>query len=321
MGAGRSTGSLVSGDARVAVVIITRNRRESLLTSLAHLTALPETPRIVVVDNGSSDGTLEAVASAYPGVATIALDTNEGSAARNRGVRLAGTPYVAFADDDSWWAPGALTRAADLLDAHPRLAVVAARMLVGPEERLDPVCELMAASPLTQQVGVPGSAVLGFVACGAVVRASAVLEAGGFHRHFGVGGEEELLTLDLAAAGWALTYADAVVAHHHPSPARDPAGRRRIQARNALWCAWLRRPLPVAAARTLRLASGAAGDSTARDALMDAVRGLPWVLRERRRLPVQVEQAIRMLESGVTGHAADAPAPASATAQRHEVAP
>lgn len=53
------------------------------------------------------------------------------------GVRLASTPYVGFADDDSWWAPDVLRTAADVLDSHPRLAVPAARILVVPEERID----------------------------------------------------------------------------------------------------------------------------------------------------------------------------------------
>ena len=45
----------------------------------------------------------------------VALPVNAGAVARTTGVRHTTTPYVAFADDDSWWEPGALDRAADLL--------------------------------------------------------------------------------------------------------------------------------------------------------------------------------------------------------------
>ncbi|WP_324273402.1 hypothetical protein [Blastococcus brunescens] len=68
----------------------------------------------------------------------------------------AGTPFVAFADDDSWWAPGHLARAVDIMRAHPRLAVLNARILVGPEERMDAVCAEMAASPWGPPPTCPG---------------------------------------------------------------------------------------------------------------------------------------------------------------------
>jgi GT2 family glycosyltransferase len=279
----------------VTVVIATRNRGIELLETLARLRALHERPPIVVVDNGSTDGTAELVRAAYPGVRVIGLRRNLGGAARTVGVRLVDSPYVAFSDDDSWWAPNALSRAAELLDRHPRLAVLAARVLVGPDRRLDPVCQEMARSPLPPAADLPGPPVLGFIACGAVVRRAAFLEVGGFDVRLGVGGEEELLSVDLAARGWGLAYVDEVVAYHHPSPSRDPSGRRRVQVRNALWSAWLRRPLGGAARRTARLASLALHQPGASSGLLLAMLGLPWVLRERRPVPRELEAALRTL--------------------------
>jgi GT2 family glycosyltransferase len=279
----------------VAVVIATRNRGTELLGTLARLRALQERPPIVVVDNGSTDGTAELVRANYPGVQVVGLRRNLGGAARTVGARLVDSPYVAFSDDDSWWAPGALSRAAELLDRHPRLAVLAARVLVGPEERLDPVCQEMARSPLAPADDLPGPPVLGFIACGAVVRRAAFLEVGGFDVRLGVGGEEELLSVDLAARGWGLAYVDQVVAHHHPSPSRDPSGRRRVQVRNALWSAWLRRPLGGAARRTARLATLDTGQPGAWSGVLLAVLGLPWVLRERRPVHRELEAALRRL--------------------------
>lgn len=281
--------------ARVAVVIATRNRGPELLGTLTRLRALDEQPSIVVVDNGSTDGTAELVRTNHPDVQVVGLRRNRGGAARTVGARLVDSPYVAFSDDDSWWAPGALTRAVELLDRHPRLAVLAARVLVGPDERLDPVCNEMAHSPLGQAVDLPGPSVLGFLACGAVVRRAAFLDVGGFDARLGVGGEEELLAVDLAASGWGLAYVDEVVAHHHPSPSRDPSGRGRIQVRNALWSAWLRRPLGGAARQTAHLATLAIHQPGAWSGILLALLGLPWVLRERRPVPRELEAALRAL--------------------------
>jgi GT2 family glycosyltransferase len=281
--------------APVTVVIATRNRGPELLGTLTRLRALPEQPPIVVVDNGSTDGTAELVRAHCPGVQVVGLRRNQGAAARTVGARLVDSPYVAFSDDDSWWAPGALSRAADLLDRHPRLAVLAARVLVGPEERLDPVCAEMAHSPLPPAPDLPGPSVLGFIACGAVVRRTAFLEVGGFDVRLGVGGEEELLSVDLATRGLGLAYVHEVVAVHHPSTSRDPSGRRRVQVRNALWSAWLRRPLGGAARQTAHLAALALHQPGARSGILLALLGLPWVLRERRPVHPELEAALRTL--------------------------
>lgn len=129
-------------------MVATRNRREALERTLPL-----HTGPVILVDNGSTDGTPAFVRDRFPHVRVVDAGRNLGSPARNVGVELAQTPYVAFADDDSWWAEGALERAADVLDAHPRLAVLAARVLVGPEERTDPVSVLMARSPLPGTAG------------------------------------------------------------------------------------------------------------------------------------------------------------------------
>jgi len=173
--------------------------------------------------------------------------------------------------------------------------VLAARVLVGPEERLDPVCAEMAHSPLPPADDLPGPSVLGFIACGAVVRRSAFLEVGGFHARLGVGGEEELLAVDLAARGWGLAYVEEVVAYHHPSPSRDPSARRRVQVRNALWSAWLRRPLGGAARQTVHLAARAMRQPGAWSGILLALLGLPWVLRERHPVHPELEAALRTL--------------------------
>jgi GT2 family glycosyltransferase len=281
-------------ETRTTVVIATRNRRDFLLEALDRLERLPERPPIVVADNGSGDGTAGAVWLGHPGAHLIELGRNAGVGARNAAIAAASTPYVALCDDDSWWVPGALSRAERLLDTHPRLALIAARVLVGPDERLDPTCAEMARSELPGE-DLPGPALLGFVACGAVVRRSAFLEVGGFEERFGIGGEEELLALELAQAGHQLAYVDDVVAHHHPPAGRDPSGRRRVELRNGIWVAWLRRRPMSALIRTARLLARSAGDPRAGLGAIDALRGAGWVARNRRPVPVELDRCLRSL--------------------------
>ena len=277
------------------MVIATRDRCAELRHTLAQLTALPEQPPVVVVDNGSTDGTPAMVRRQFPDTELIALHRNHGAVARNLAVRRARTRYIALSDDDSWWAPGSLTTATRVLDTSPQVGLVAARVLVGPRLDVDPTNDVMAASPL-RAGRLPGPRILGFMGCGAVIRRDAFLTAGGFSRLLFIGGEEQLLAYDLAAAGWAACYLPAVVAHHHPSASRDPATRRVQLARNRVLVAWLRRPARYALTETGRLARWAVrGDPVAARALAGLMPRLPLALLRRRRLPPGVETAIRLL--------------------------
>jgi GT2 family glycosyltransferase len=275
----------------VTVVVMSRDRRDDLLASLPR----HEAP-VVYLDNASSDGSIEAVRSALPDVTVVPLDRNVGSYARTIGVRQAGTPFVAFADDDSYWAPGDLARAAAIMRAHPRLAVLNARILVGRRERLDPVCEEMAASPLGTPSDLPGPALLGFVACGAMVRTEAFLQVGGFDRVVRFPGEEERLALDLAAAGWGLAYVAGVTVHHHPSGLRSaPEQRRAGITRSRLLTALMRQPAPGIARVVVDALRGGTAE---RHGLLRALPDVPAALRERRPVPPQVRDQLRVLEAG-----------------------
>src|SRR5690606_26210424 len=139
------------------------------------------------------------------------------------------------------WAPGGLAAAAALLEAHPAVGVLSARVLVGDGEREDPACRAMAESRLPSD-SLPGRAVKGFLAGACIVRRDAFLAAGGYEPRFFIGGEEALLALDLLALGWHIVYCPALTVHHYPSARRDARLRHRLLARNALWVAWLRRP-------------------------------------------------------------------------------
>ncbi len=283
-------------DSRLSIVVITHNRCAELARTLQRLAALPERPPVVVVDNGSSDGTAAMVRTDHPEVTLLTPGTNLGAVGRNVAVGIVDTPYVAFCDDDTWYEPGALRRAADLLDDHPSLAVVTGHILVEPGGRDDAICEEMSRSPLPKPPGLPGYPLLSFLAGVSIVRRSAFQQAGGFSARLWLGGEEELLASDLARNGWHMAYVPDVVAHHHPSTARDAHLRRRHGIRNTLWFTWLRRPPLSALRRTVALIRALPRDGVSARGVLDAVRGLPWVLRERHVVPPGVELGYRALE-------------------------
>jgi len=286
---------MTSPDPRLGVVVLTHNRPIELARTLDHLAALPEQPRLVVVDNGSRPR----VRPSSRGVAmeVVRLEDNRGAAARNVGVARLATPYVAFCGDDTWWAPGMLAHAADVLDAHPSVGLVTGKVLVGADEHIDPTCLTMAASPLGASLDGRGRQVLGFLCAASMVRRSAFMAVGGFEPRFFLGGEEALLAIDLAVSGFTLAYLDTVVVHHHPSPHRDAGQRRQLELRNALWCAWLRRPTGAAMRVTVRLVRRRLHEPALAPALLAALRGLPWVLRHRRVISPELEARLGQLEA------------------------
>jgi GT2 family glycosyltransferase len=174
--------------------------------------------------------------------------------------------------------------------------VLVARVVVGEECRPDPTSQVMARSPLRALPSDPGTPVLGFLAGASVIRREAFLAAGGFDERYFIGGEEELLAIDLVARGWRMSYVPSLVVRHLPSPKRDDAARRRYLARDALWTAWLRRSRATALRRTARALRDGLHDRCALAGLVAAVRGLPWVLRERRAVAPALEERLRTIE-------------------------
>ncbi|MGW2731873.1 glycosyltransferase family 2 protein [Streptomyces sp. NPDC001494] len=294
---GRTT--VVTGgapDCRTTVVLITHDRRDELLRTLTRLRRLPERPRLIVTDNASSDGTTEAVARHFPEATLLCPGRNLGAVGRNLAVRHVRTPYVAFCDDDSWWEAGSLRRAADLLDARPRLAGVTARIVVQPEGTEDPVVRELRESPLSGPGWLPGPALGSFLAAATVLRTDAFRAGGGFHPGLWLGGEEELLACDLLRQGWWLAYAEELTVHHQASRQRDSTARRVLGIRNTLWFTWLRRPLLPALRRTGHLMRTVPRDAASARAFARATAGLPWVLRLRDPVPPELEHRLAALE-------------------------
>lgn len=277
---------------RITIVLLTYNCAHRLDAVAEELegTGVP----VVAVDNGSRDGTAELLRRRGT-FEVVALPDNIGAAARNVGVERATTPYVATCDDDGWFDPEGLALAADLLDAWPSIGLINARILVGAEQRLDPISAEMAASPLPDPDGLPGTPLLGFMAGAVVVRRTAYRQVGGYDPRFFIGGEEETLSFRLAKAGWQLRYVPAVVVHHRPSLA-NVTRLRPYGLRNTLWNAWLHRPWPSALRWTAFTLVDRPKNGDWWRGLGMAVRGLPWVLRERDPMPAELDDQLRLLD-------------------------
>jgi hypothetical protein len=121
-------------------------------------------------------------------------------------------------------------------------------------------------------------------------RVAAFRQVGRFSPRLWLGGEEELLAIDLAARGWWMCWAEDVVINHAPSRLRDARRRRQLGIHNTLWTAWLRRRAASALRHTGSLLRRVPPDRASAAAVAQAVAGLPWMLRERRVVPPQAEQ-------------------------------
>ena len=110
----------------VSVVIPTHNRREFLLEALRSVFAQTfSNYEILVVDDGSTDQTEEAVKSLAKPISYVFKAHGGAASARNCGIQGAAGRYVAFLDSDDLWEPKFLETTVSYLDSHPDFALVA----------------------------------------------------------------------------------------------------------------------------------------------------------------------------------------------------
>jgi GT2 family glycosyltransferase len=85
---------------------------------------------VILVDNGSNDGSVEFVNSYYPDIKTISLSNNVGfSAANNIAIKTVNTRYVALLNNDAVPHPSWLKELVETLETHPHVGFVASKML------------------------------------------------------------------------------------------------------------------------------------------------------------------------------------------------
>ncbi|WP_043201439.1 glycosyltransferase family 2 protein [Paraburkholderia acidipaludis] len=272
---------------RVTVVVLTRNHVRQTVDTVARLLALPEGPEVIVADNGSSDSTVGLLASLFPQVHIVQGLRDLGMAGFNRAVSLARTDYVACCDDSTWFAPGALASAAQLLDAYPNVAVLSARVADAGEREIHPACLMFAATSPGSE-GLPGPALASFMPGACLFRADVFRELGGYDERLSRGGAEELAALDVLSAGHVIVYCEGALAHREPLYRWFTRAQHCTLARNAAWVAWMRLPARDALAATGRALAVFARQRSLGPAGFALLRGAFWTLRRRRVVPPHV---------------------------------
>ena len=117
---------------RLAIVIVSFNTRRDLEACLRSLHAAPPrlTHAVVVVDNASSDGSVEAVRAAWPHVQVVEMGRNAGfAAATNAGIRACESDLVLLLNSDTIVPPGSIDRLAGALDDDPAAAAAGPRLV------------------------------------------------------------------------------------------------------------------------------------------------------------------------------------------------
>lgn len=111
----------------LSIIILTCNQRDLTLRCLSSLRpVMSDACELIVVDNGSTDGTVQAIQTRYPSIRIIRHEANIGVAAgRNSGLRVARGRYLMILDNDTIVTPEAIHGLLDYLKTHVDVGLVA----------------------------------------------------------------------------------------------------------------------------------------------------------------------------------------------------
>jgi GT2 family glycosyltransferase len=182
---------------------------------------------IVVVDNGSSDGTSALLRSEFPSVAVLRLPENQGYARGNnaalRRALAAGADFAALVNDDVEVEPGWLQELLDAAAAHPDAGLFCGTLLFRGEERVNSTGVIMDAfgRARDRDFGLPRATVVrddgpvaGVTGGAALVRCALLRRTGLFDPGYFAYYEDVDLSLRAARAGSTCWYARRAVARH-----------------------------------------------------------------------------------------------------------
>lgn len=222
-----------------SVVITTRNRRIETLRSVSSCLAQERCRvEVLVFDDASEDGTVEALRQAFPSVRVFETSQRKGYIHnRNRGFQEALAPIIFSIDDDAYFSdPDIIAQTLCLFAEDVGIAAVAIPYI-------EPMNVRSKSSLKTPFCASPGDSLRGFVGCSHALRRDVVLSLGAYREYFVHQGEERDLCLRMMAEGWRIVYGSSGLIVHMVSPKRQAARVVYYGARNRLLFDILNLPL------------------------------------------------------------------------------
>ena len=245
----------------VSALVVSHNVKDLLIQCLRAFYATSDVPvEVVVVDNGSTDGSAAAATAEFPKATVLLEQKNLGyGRAANKGLERCQGRFVLLLNPDATVDPQAVGRLSDFLMTRPEAGAVGPRLLM-PDGSLDPDCRRSFPVPSTlfyRTVGLsrlfPKSPRFGRHNMGHVdesdvhemdagtadcllLRKAAIDRIGFFDPRYFMFGEDIDLCYRLKLGGWKVFYLPTARATHHKRAATTKAQREALYQRHrAMW--------------------------------------------------------------------------------------
>lgn len=221
---------------QATVVISTKNRVEDLCKSIASALNQTARPYVLVIDDGSTDGTTDRVREKFPTVQISRSEISRGLIVqRNRAAQMVETPIIISIDDDAEFSSPNVVEATLREFSHPRIGAVAIPFV--DINRSPKVCGL---APDRRQV----YACYDYVGTAHALRRDIFQTLGGYREILFHQGEEEDYCVRMLDAGFVTRAGAADPIHHYESPRRSYSRMDFFGARNKVLYAWHNVPFP-----------------------------------------------------------------------------